>query len=90
MKLHRALEVGGDDKRIIDDDVRLNLSSPGSAFFVVESDERLSGIVRFSIGYSLDKMQRFFIGYVESSTTIDSKQQKIFCRELTASLSRRI
>ena len=90
MILHKVLEVAGDEIKLVDDSVVLGLLNPGRAFFVVQSNVRLSGIVRFSIGYDRQKMQRFFTGFVENSMAIDGQQQKLFCRELTAGLNKRI
>jgi len=90
MRLFKVLEVGGDDKKIVADDVQLDLFTPGRAVFVVQSNVVLSGLVRFSLGYDSDNLQRFFVGIVESSMTVDNFQQKIFCREISAVLSDKI
>lgn len=39
------------------------------------------------IGYNDKPLQRFFIGYVERSTSLNSVEQVLFCRDLAAILS---
>lgn len=86
MKLHKKISVNGIHYSLIDSNVRLQLFTPGRAAFTLESSETLSGIVIFSSGYAMDTVAPWFIGYVESSTTAGSRQQRIFCRELSAAL----
>lgn len=87
MKLRKTLTVGGNVVSIVEDDVRLELGSSGRAMFRVQAAEPLRGVVQFSLGYSSqDKDQLFFSGYIESSHTVDTATQKIFCREMAAAL----
>lgn len=88
MKLHRTLAINGSDLPISTHDVRLNLFTPGRAAFNVTASETLSGIVKFSLGYDPAQMHLAFYGYVENSYQVDARQQRIFCRELPASLNR--
>jgi len=88
MKLHKIITVAGREYPLISEDVRLNLMTPGRAVFTVEAGESLSGIVVFSLGFDPNDLNQFFLGYVESSTALDGKQQRLFCRELTATLNR--
>ncbi|MDG9666716.1 hypothetical protein ONV78_03135 [Hahella sp. CR1] len=90
MKLHKSLSVGGTPLKLVSEDVRLALFSPGRAVFTVQADAPLSGVVQFALGYDPSALQRFFIGYVESCTPLDNQQQRVFCRELTATLNRRL
>ncbi|WP_020411016.1 hypothetical protein [Hahella ganghwensis] len=90
MKLHKQIEVADQLLKLVKEEVRLSLMSPGRAVFTVQSEIPLSGIVRFSMGYDPQELQRYFVGYVESCTTLDSQQQRLFCRELSATLNRRI
>lgn len=88
MKLRKSLYIGGSPYKLVEDDVRLELNTAGRALFRVQSPQVLSGIVQFRIGYSSQsKDQLFFIGYIESSHTVDAATQKIFCREMAAALS---
>ena len=90
MRLHKLLTVAGNSVAVIDDDVRLDLFAPGRAAFTVKSEKPLRGLVHLDMGYRADGLQRFFVGYVVSSTTVDASRQKIFCRELTAALTKRL
>lgn len=90
MKLNKRLLIGNEQLKIISDDIRLNLFSPGRAVFTVQSETVCEGVVQLYMGYKVSEMQPFFTGYIESSTTLDSKQQRIFCRELQATLNRRL
>lgn len=88
MNLNKVLLVSGNQIPLINEDVRLNLFSPGRAAFTVMSDTPLSGIVSLSIGYQAKALSSIFTGYIESSNAIDDQQQRLFCRELTATLNR--
>ena len=88
MKLHKQVWVGGTSYPLTKEDVRLDLFNPGSAVFDVSADVALAGLVRFCAGYDPQALQEVFAGYVDNSFAIDKKQQRIFCRELTGSLSR--
>ncbi|NIB44763.1 hypothetical protein HBA55_34605 [Pseudomaricurvus alkylphenolicus] len=90
MKLFKLLTVSGKEYKLISEDARLNLFTPGRAVFTVQSEETIKGLVRFAFGYAPDNLQLWFVGYVETCTKIDDQQQRIFCRELTARLNQRI
>ena len=87
MKILKRLLVNGREIRMISDDIRLNLYSPGRATFTVQSDTPLSGVLEYDAGWSDAKTYRYFTGYIEHSTTINNIQQSLFCRELTATLN---
>ena len=88
MKIIKTLLVDNQSFSLINDDIRLELSSPGRATFVVVSDKDLSGIVMMNAGWSESQTYRYFIGYIERSVAINPKQKKLFCRELSATLNR--
>jgi hypothetical protein len=90
MKLHKRLSINGADILLNRDDIRLDLRSPGRAVFDIETTEPIKGLVVFHAGYSPSELQQVFYGYVESAFAIDKKQSRIFCRELSATLSRLI
>lgn len=90
MKLHKQLLIAGDDTHLISEDIALNSHRPGRAVFNVKSDEPLKGIVQFSLGYEAQKLTPWFLGYIESSTQLDKKQQTITCRELPATLEKKL
>ena len=88
MKIIKTLTVDNQPYRLVNDDIRLELCSPGRATFTVLSDHTLSGIVAFNAGWSYGKIYRWFIGYIENSITVDPQRQKLFCRELNAVINR--
>lgn len=90
MKLHKALTVSGKPYDIVEDDVRLSLLAPGRATFIVKHGQALSGIVRYSCGYNAKNIKSWFVGFIQTSTKVDAKQQRIFCRELSAMLEPRL
>lgn len=90
MRLHRRLRIAGEPVPLVEADVRLDLFAPGRAAFTVQAEAALPGIVQFDLGYQINNLQRFFIGYVTRSEVAGTGRQKIFARELTAALSRRL
>lgn len=90
MKLVKTLRVNNQPFTVVDDEIRLDLTSPGRANFSVISDQTLSGIVQLDIGYTGRQTQRYFTGYIEQCLTLDNRSVRIFCRELTAVLNKDI
>lgn len=90
MNLTKQITVNGKPFKLVSEDVRLNLFTPGRAVFNVVSTESLSGIVAYSLGYKADALTQYFLGYIEKSTTVNQDQQRLFCRELPAALNRRL
>ena len=90
MKLHKRLAINGNDVKLNKEDVRLDLRSPGRAEFDVETGEPIKGLVVFRAGYAPGELHQVFYGYVEGAFTVDKKQTRVFCRELSATLSRLI
>ena len=88
MKIIKQLHVNGSPYALIDEEVRLELSSPGRARFLVQSSKPLSGVVQFAIGWSDSELFRLFTGFIDRQTTVNDKQQLLFCRELSAALNR--
>lgn len=87
MKLEKRLTVAGVEYPIVSDSVRLNIDRPGVAILQVISDTPLSGRVEFFLGWSgQGPLIRIFTGEVGTSTTVDKKQQRLYCRELSARL----
>jgi hypothetical protein len=88
MKLRKTLTLNDKPLSIVEDNIRLYTNAAGCAQFRVEASEPLRGIVQYSLGFSTqDKDQLYFTGYIESSHTVDSATQKIFCKELAALLA---
>ncbi|WP_444894903.1 hypothetical protein [Microbulbifer sp. SSSA005] len=90
MKLHKQISVGGEIYKLVDSNIRLNLFTPGRAVFSLQSSEPISGLTIFSCGYDAGSLSPWFVGFVESSTTVNTQQQRIFCRELSAVLYYRL
>lgn len=88
MKLHKVLTIGGIVVALVNDDVRLDLKSPGRATFTIQAGNQVSGLVTLDIGYNESALQRHFIGYVERCTTANGVEQIVFCREVAAVLSK--
>ncbi|MDU8431724.1 hypothetical protein RYA99_21405 [Pseudomonas syringae pv. actinidifoliorum] len=87
MKLHKVLTIGGVTTPLINDDVRLDLKSPGRATFTIKVGATVKGLVTFDIGYNEAVLQRHFIGYVERCTATNGIEQVVLCRELAALLA---
>ncbi|WP_299945895.1 hypothetical protein [uncultured Microbulbifer sp.] len=90
MRLHKYLTVSGKSLALVDDDVRLDLFTPGRAAFTVRSRRPLQGLVQLDLGYNPQRLQRFFTGYVVHCTGVDNTRQKLHCRELSAALAQRV
>lgn len=88
MRLTKTITIGGTRYPLNTGEIHLGLFNPGRAVFDVVADATLSGLVIFSAGYDPQKMHQVFYGWVENCFAIDKKQQRIFCRELSAVLSR--
>lgn len=83
MNIRKSLTIGGQQYKLVSDDIRLELCSTGRAVFQLQATESVSGVVQYHVGYSSqDKDRLFFTGYVESCHKVDNSQQRIFCREL--------
>lgn len=89
MKPIYQLTVAGQPYRLINHTLQLELFSPGRGQLIVEAEQPLTGLVKMAIGYSPQPVT-FFIGYVETSTTLDDKQQRLLVRELDAVLNQRL
>ncbi|MFC6633520.1 hypothetical protein [Microbulbifer taiwanensis] len=90
MRLHKRLSVAGTPLPLVDEDVRLDLFAPGRAAFTVQSAVSVTGLVQLDLGYQLDALQRFFLGYVVRCELAGPGRYKIFAREFTAALARRL
>ncbi|WP_431078090.1 hypothetical protein [Pseudomonas siliginis] len=87
MKLHKVLTIGGVVYPVVKDDIRLELAGPGRATFTIQAAATLKGLVTLDVGYNESMLQRHFIGYVETSTAVNSTEQVLFCREVAAILA---
>lgn len=87
MKLHKVLTIAGKAYPLVNDEVRLDLRSPGRASFTIKADAQVRGVVMLDMGYNESALQRHFIGHVERCTAANTQQQVLFCRELTSVLA---
>lgn len=87
MKLHKLLSINGQPVDLVRDEVRLDLRTPGRASFTVKAAATLRGLVTLDLGYNDKPLQRHFVGYIERSTTANTQEQVLFCREVAAILS---
>ncbi|MGL1932166.1 MAG: hypothetical protein OCC45_10445 [Desulfotalea sp.] len=88
MKINKNITVNDQSLPLVKDHTAIDISTPGRADFTVQAKSALSGVVDFMVGTT--SMVNFFTGYIEKSITVDAKQQRIFCRELTAVLWNKI
>lgn len=87
MKLQKRILVAGSELPLVSEDIRLDIDRPGRAIFQVRTAEQLSGAVSFALGWHFDAvLTLFFTGEVERSVPMDSTQQRLFCREVSARL----
>jgi len=86
MHLFKSLICNGEEYGLKSDNTFLELYAPSRAIFTVLSDKPLSGVVELLMGYGGGNMHVVFSGYIEHSATVDSRQQRLRCRELCAVL----
>ncbi len=82
MNILKQIVIAGTHYPLIADDVSLDIKRPAKGIFTVQADKKLTGIVSFAIGYNSQQLTQWFLGYIESSTALDKKQQRIVAREL--------
>ncbi|NQZ09517.1 MAG: hypothetical protein HRT35_20400 [Algicola sp.] len=87
MRLNKVLTISGVVFECATDAVQLFIHSPGKAQFLIQSDTPVTGLATFDLGYSNLNLQRYFNGFVESSTAVNAHQQMVHCREWTALLN---
>jgi hypothetical protein len=91
MKLLKRLTINGEEVPLVSDNVRIDIDRPGAAIFQVLTEERPpprgGGRVEYSLGWNMQSaLTLFFTGEIATSTAVDYKQQRLFCRELSARL----
>lgn len=84
------LKVAGTEYQVVEHDVRLFSSLPGTASFRIASGESLTGSVLFSFSVNNQQRHSHFYGYVERSTKATDNTYVLFCREMFAALDRRL
>lgn len=88
MKLHKVLSIDGKAYPLVQEDVRLTLSSPGRATFTIQAPAAVKGLVTLDLGYNDNPLQRHFLGYVERCTQANQVEQVLVCREMAGILAR--
>ncbi|WP_067584713.1 hypothetical protein [Endozoicomonas ascidiicola] len=91
MKLIKRLLVNGEPVELIEEDTRLSLKSPGRATYRVKTSKPMAGAVEFFTGWQSeegDQPVRFFSGFIENTSTVNSNEKLLFCRESSALLNR--
>lgn len=87
MRLRKQCLIGGQDYGLVHEEITLHHNRPGRAILQVRAEVSLSGTVAVALGWHVDSaLTSFFHGDVERSVPVDAKQQRLFCREITARL----
>lgn len=90
MRLNKSIMVDSVRRQLVDERIVLDLHAPGRAQFTVMADDspiNVNALVVFDAGYAhQDSLSRFFIGLVDKAVELDSRR-RLFCRELSATLS---
>lgn len=80
----------GQELQVVDHDVRLFYSLPGTAKFRVVSNEPISGSVYFSLSMNHMTRHGHFYGFIERCVRSTENTYILFCREMLAVLDRRL
>lgn len=89
MRLIKQVSVNGVAQQLVDDQVRLDLATPGRAMLTLVANDAIKAgkLVSYEVGYSQQaSLQRWFLGAVERVVPMGDKRVKCFCRELSAAL----
>lgn len=89
MRYIRDLLINGDLTHLIEEDIFLDINSPGRATLTIISPElpEINSSVEFYLGRaSADKIHLLFSGEVEKAWKLDNKHIKLFCRQFSARL----
>ena len=86
MKLHKNLLINNTLVGLVSENIQLELNTPGRGVFVVKSEKKLKGLVQLSMTWNTTLIP-FFMGFIESSTAMDNKQQRLLVKELSAALN---
>ena len=89
MKLNKVITINGKECQLVNEQIALDIDRPARAIFQVVRTGELSGTVTFSMGWHFNKkLTLFFTGEIEpeQSVQVDNKQQRLFCREVSARL----
>lgn len=83
MKPIQRLYLSNDKVHFSDMQLVLELNSCGRGFITAQTSEDYTGkLVRVDVGY-MDKVLRWFTGYVERSQPVENGYQRLFVRELS-------
>lgn len=82
--------VSGGDIQLVDHDLRLFASAPGTASLKVVSETEPKGSVFVSVSVNGGERQQLFFGFIERATKATAETWTLFCREKIAALDRRL
>ena len=86
MKLVKKITVNDDDFYIVSDFLILEANNPGRGIITVQSTKKLSGILKYYIGYGKE-YKLYMTAIIDSCIQVDKEQQRIEFRELSHILS---
>lgn len=88
MRLYKKLNISGQDYTPVSEDISLHYNRSGRAIIQVQATEELKGEMSFALGWNFESdMTLYFCGDVDRSVRVDAKQQRLFCREISARLN---
>lgn len=88
MRLYKKILVSSQEYALVSEDISLHYNRSGRAIIQVQAKEELKGEVSFALGWNFEsEMTLYFSGDVERSVRVDAKQQRLFCREISARLN---
>ena len=91
MQIHKQLLMNGETAKLVTDQIRLELNTPGRALLTVTDTTPERGqLVELNAQLDSQALRRVFYGYVEAVTEIKTGVYQVLARELTAALNRRI
>ncbi len=85
MKLFKKVTVNDKEYQLNSENLTCELNNSSRALFLVNSTQNLTGIIKFYAGWN-GEYSLIFTGEIISSTTLDSKQQRLFVRDFSNKL----
>ena len=91
MKIHKQLKIDSQPARLIKDNIKLELFTPGRALFSCEGVTPAPGhLVEINGQFSGNENRRLFFGFIETVVEIQTGVFQCLAREMSATLNRRI
>jgi hypothetical protein len=86
-RLNSILNINGlPAVTVVNKQIQLDLNSTGRAMFEVVTEQTPTGLVELHLGYTVDNMQPYFLGVIESKHQSNGRWF-LTCRELIGALS---